>query len=75
MLSTSRLYPQIAYYQWHHKQYRQHNYFIIIDSKTFAAIGVIDIGLMSVFTDISGLVFGSGLILNHLKACPRKPIV
>ena len=41
-------------------------YFIIIDSKTFAAIGVIDIGLMSVFTDISGLVFGSGALV-HLE--------
>ena len=38
-------------------------YFIIIDSKTFAAIGVRYIGLMSVLTDISGFVFGNGIML------------
>ena len=48
-------------------------YFIIIDSKTFAAIGVIDIGLMSVFTDISGLVFGSGIILADFHTLGRTP--
>ena len=48
-------------------------YFIIIDSKTFAAIGVIDIGIMSVFTDISGLVFGSGIILADFHTLGRTP--
>ena len=38
-------------------------YFIIINSKTFAAIGVRDIGLMSVLTDISGLFFGKRIML------------
>ena len=48
-------------------------YLIIIDSKTFAAIGVIDIGVMSVFTYISGLVFGSGIILADFHTLGRTP--
>ena len=71
----ARLYPQIAYYPWHHRQYNllSSTYFIIIDSKTFAAIGVIDVGLMSVFTDISGLVYGSGIILADFHTVGRTP--
>ena len=48
-------------------------YFIIIDSKTFAAIGVRDIGLMSVLTDISGLVVGKGIMLADFHAVGSTP--
>ena len=45
-------------------------YFIIIDSKTFTAIGVIDLDLMSVLTDRSCLVFGKEIILAVLVLYP-----
>ena len=48
-------------------------YFIIIDSKTFAAIGVIYIGLMSVLTYISGFVFGKGIMLADFHTVGRTP--
>ena len=49
-MSSNCLLPN---YQWHHKKISS-TYFIIIDSKTFAAIGVIYyIGIMSVLCQLA----------------------